>query len=113
MSNGKGGVPLEGLKILELGQAIAGPFATSVLAWFGAEVLKLEPPGTGDPLRSWRVMHKGTSLCWYSMARNNKCNTLNLRVPEGQRIAWELAKRLDVVLENFRPGTLEQWGLSY
>ena len=105
--------PLEGVKILELGQAIAGPFATSVMAWFGAEVIKAEPPGTGDPLRSWRVMHKGTSLWWYSMARNKKCITLNLRVPEGQRIARELAKRVDVVLENFRPGTLEQWGLGY
>ena len=113
MSNGKGGGPLEGVKILELGQAIAGPFATSLLAWFGAEVIKVEPSGTGDPLRSWRVMHKGTSLWWYSMARNKKCITLNLRVPEGQRIARELAKRVDVVLENFRPGTLEQWGLSY
>ena len=105
--------PLEGVKILELGQAIAGPFATSVMAWFGAEVIKAEPPETGDPLRSWRVMHKGTSLWWYSMARNKKCITLNLRVPKGQRIARELAKRVDVVLENFRPGTLEQWGLGY
>lgn len=113
MSAEKGRGPLEGVKILELGQAIAGPFATSVLAWFGAEVIKVEPPGTGDPLRSWRVMHKGTSLWWYSMARNKKCVTLNLRVPEGQKIARELAKRVDVVLENFRPGTLEQWGLGY
>jgi len=113
MSNEKGAGPLEGVKILELGQAIAGPFATSVLAWFGAEVIKVEPPGTGDPLRSWRVMHNGTSLWWYSMARNKKCITLNLRVTEGQKIARELAKRVDVVLENFRPATLEQWGLGY
>ena len=113
MSSEKSAGPLEGVKILELGQAIAGPFATSFLAWFGAEVIKVEPPGTGDPLRSWRVMHKGTSLWWYSMARNKKCLTLNLRVPEGQKIARELAKRVDVVLENFRPGTLEQWGLGY
>lgn len=105
--------PLEGVKILEFGQAIAGPFATAVLAWFGAEVIKVEPPGTGDPLRSWRVMHKGTSLWWYSMARNKKCITLNLRVAEGQKIARDLAKRVDVVLENFRPGTLEHWGLGY
>lgn len=104
---------LAGVKILELGQAIAGPFATEFLAWFGAEVIKAEPPGAGDPLRSWRVMHKGTSLWWYSMARNKKCITLNLRVREGQKIARELAKRVDVVVENFRPGTLEKWGLGY
>jgi formyl-CoA transferase len=105
--------PLAGIKILELGQAIAGPFAAAFLAWFGAEVIKVEPPGTGDPLRNWRVVHEGTSLWWYSMARNKKCITLNLRSQEGQRIARELAKRVDVVLENFRPGTLEKWGLGY
>jgi crotonobetainyl-CoA:carnitine CoA-transferase CaiB-like acyl-CoA transferase len=105
--------PLAGIKVLELGQAIAGPFAAAFLAWFGAEVIKAEPPETGDPLRSWRVVHEGTSLWWYSMARNKKCVTLNLRLPEGQRIARELAKRVDVVLENFRPGTLEKWGLGY
>ena len=112
ISNSKRG-PLAGIKVLELGQAIAGPFAAAFLAWFGAEVIKIEPPGTGDPLRNWRVVHEGTSLWWYSMARNKKCVTLNLRVPEGQRIARELAKRVDVVLENFRPGTLEKWGLGY
>ena len=105
--------PLAGIKILEVGQAIAGPFAASFLAWFGAEVIKVEPPGTGDPLRNWRVVHQGTSLWWYSMARNKKCITLDLRAKEGQRIARELAKRVDVVLENFRPGTLEKWGLGY
>ncbi|HMH79067.1 MAG TPA: CaiB/BaiF CoA-transferase family protein, partial [Candidatus Acidoferrum sp.] len=82
-------------------------------AWFGAEVIKAEPPVGGDPLRNWRVVHEGTSLWWYSMARNKKCVTLNLRVAEGQRIARELAKRVDVVVENFRPGTLERWGLGY
>src|SRR5258707_8361813 len=105
--------PLAGVKVLELGQAIAGPFAAAFLAWFGAEVIKAEPPECGDPLRNWRVVHQGTSLWWYSMARNKKCITLNLRAPEGQRIARELAKRVDVVLENFRPGTLEKWGLGY
>ncbi len=105
--------PLSGVKVLELGQAIAGPFAAAFLAWFGAEVIKVEPPGAGDPLRNWRVVHQGTSLWWYSMARNKKCVTLNLRNPEGQRIARNLAKRVDVVLENFRPGTLEKWGLGY
>src|SRR5215467_14190405 len=105
--------PLAGVTVLELGQLIAGPFATAFLAWFGAEVIKVEPPGTGDPLRTWRVVHKGTSLWWHLMARNKKCVTLNLRVPEGQKIARELAKRVDVVTENFRPGTLEKWGLGF
>jgi len=105
--------PLYGVKVLELGQAIAGPFASSFLAWFGASVIKVEPPKTGDPLRNWRVVRDGTSLWWYAMARNKKCITLNLRVPEGQRLARELAKRVDVVVENFRPGTLEKWGLGY
>ena len=113
MNKEKNAGPLEGVKVLELGQAIAGPFATAVLAWFGAEVIKVEPPGTGDPLRSWRVMHKGTSLWWYSMARNKECITLNLRAAEGQKIARELGKKVDVVVENFRPGTLEKWGLGY
>jgi len=105
--------PLAGVKVLELGQLIAGPFATAFLAWFGAEVIKVEPPGTGDPLRTWRVVHNGTSLWWHLMARNKKCVTLNLRVPEGQKIARDLAKKVDVVIENFRPGTLEKWGLGY
>ncbi|HEY6128836.1 MAG TPA: CaiB/BaiF CoA-transferase family protein [Candidatus Acidoferrum sp.] len=105
--------PLAGIRVLELGQAIAGPFAAALLAWFGAEVIKVEPPGSGDPLRNWRVVEQGTSLWWYSMARNKKCITLNLRATEGQRIARELARRVDVVLENFRPGTLEKWGLGY
>lgn len=105
--------PLAGVKVLELGQLIAGPFATALLAWFGADVIKVEPPGTGDPLRTWRVVHNGTSLWWHLMARNKKCVTLNLRVPEGQRIARELAKKVDVVIENFRPGTLEKWGLGF
>jgi crotonobetainyl-CoA:carnitine CoA-transferase CaiB-like acyl-CoA transferase len=104
--------PLAGVTVLELGQLIAGPFATALLAWFGANVIKVEPPGGGDPLRNWRVVHNGTSLWWYSMARNKKCITLNLRAPEGQRIARELAARADVVVENFRPGTLEKWGLG-
>ncbi|MBS1839476.1 MAG: CoA transferase [Acidobacteria bacterium] len=105
--------PLAGVKVLELGQLIAGPFATAFLAWFGAEVIKVEPPGTGDPLRTWRVVHEGTSLWWRQISRNKKCITLNLRVAEGQKIARELAKRVDVVTENFRPGTLEKWGLGF
>src|SRR5258706_15052866 len=87
--------PLAGIRILELGQAIAGPFAAAFLAWYGAEVIKAEPPGTGDPLRSWRVVHNGTSMWWYSMARNKKCITLKLRVAGGQRIAMVMAKRVD------------------
>ncbi len=107
------GKPLAGLKILEMGQLLAGPFATELLAWFGADVIKIEPPGTGDPLRTWRVMHKGTSLWWYILGRNKKCVTLDLRMAKGQEIARKLAARVDVVLENFKPGTLEKWGLGY
>jgi succinyl-CoA---D-citramalate CoA-transferase len=105
--------PLEGLKILEMGQLLAGPFATLLLAWFGAEVIKVELPETGDPLRTWRALHKGTALWWYALNRNKKCITLDLRVPKGQEIARQLASRVDVVLENFKPGTLEKWGLGY
>lgn len=105
--------PLAGVKVLELGQLIAGPFATAFLAYFGAEVIKVEPPGGGDPLRTWRVLHNGTSLWWHTMARNKKCVTLDLRLPEGQKVARDLARRVDVVVENFRPGTLEKWGLGY
>jgi formyl-CoA transferase len=105
--------PLEGLRILEMGQLLAGPFATVLLAWFGAEVIKIEPPGTGDPLRTWRSMYDGTALWWYILGRNKKSVTLNLRHNKGQAIARRLAERVDVVLENFRPGTLEKWGLGY
>ena len=105
--------PLEGLKILDMGQLLAGPFATVLLAWFGAEVIKIEPPGTGDPLRTWRALHNGTALWWSLLGRNKKCVTLNLRSQKGQEIARQLASRVDVVLENFKPGTLEKWGLGY
>ncbi|MFN7944636.1 MAG: CaiB/BaiF CoA-transferase family protein [Blastocatellia bacterium] len=105
--------PLDGVKILEMGQLLAGPFAAAMLAWFGAEVIKIEPPGEGDPLRKFRRMYKGTALWWYSLGRNKKCVTLNLRDPRGQAIARQLAARADVLLENFRPGTLEKWGLGY
>src|SRR5260221_3786302 len=104
--------PLAGLKVLELGQLIAGPFATAFLAWVGAEVIKVEPPGTGDPLRTGRVVHNGTSLWWHLMARNKKCVTLNLRVPEGQKIARRLAHKVDVVIANFRPRTLGHYELG-
>ncbi|HKW80427.1 MAG TPA: CaiB/BaiF CoA-transferase family protein [Casimicrobiaceae bacterium] len=105
--------PLADLKVVELGQLIAGPFAGKVLAEFGAEVVKIESPAGGDPLRQWRLLHNGTSLWWYVQARNKKSVTVDLRVAEGQEIARRLAREADVVIENFRPGTLEKWGLGY
>jgi len=105
--------PLEGLRVIELGQLIAGPFAGKTLAEFGAEVIKIEPPEGGDPLRQWRKVHQGTSLWWYVQARNKKSVTANLRLPQGQEIVRRLARDADVVIENFRPGTLEKWGLGY
>lgn len=104
--------PLDGVRVLELGQLIAGPFAASILAYFGAEVIKVEPPGKGDPLRVWRVLDQGTSLWWRSLGRNKKCITLNLHTEKGRQLARQLAERVDILVENFRPGTLEQWGLG-
>jgi formyl-CoA transferase len=104
--------PLAGMKIVELGQLIAGPFAGKFFADFGAEVIKIEPPG-GDPLRKWRKLHKGTSLWWHVQNRNKKSVTADLRLPEGQEIVRRIAKDADVIIENFRPGTLEKWGLGY
>ena len=109
----KSGKPLAGLRVLELGQLIAGPFAGKCFAEFGAEVIKVEPPGSGDPLRQWRKLHRGTSLWWYVQNRAKKSVTINLRLAEGQEITRRLARRADVVIENFRPGTLEEWGLGY
>ena len=106
------GKPLAGVKVVELGQLIAGPFAGKFFADFGAEVIKIEPPG-GDPLRKWRKLHKGTSLWWYVQNRNKKSVTVDLRLPEGQAIVRRIVKGADVVIENFRPGTLEKWGLGY
>ncbi len=104
--------PLAGIRVLELGQFIAGPFAGTMLAYYGAEVIKVETPGTGDPLRNWRTVKDGTSLWWRSIGRNKKSITLNLREERGREIARDLAGRCDVVLENFRPGTMEKWGLG-
>lgn len=104
--------PLEGVRVLELGQLIAGPFAACLLAYFGAEVIKIEPPGAGDPLRVWRVLDEGTSLWWRSLGRNKKCVTLNLYTEQGRHLARQLADRVDILIENFRPGTLEKWGLG-
>jgi formyl-CoA transferase len=105
--------PLDGIRVLELGQLIAGPFASRLLAEFGADVIKIEPPRTGDPLRKWRMLHDGTSVWWASQSRNKRSVTLDLRDPEGQAIARRLAAEADVVIENFRPGALEGWGLGW
>ncbi len=108
-----GNRPLDGIRVLELGQLIAGPFAGSLLAYFGAEVIKVEPPGKGDPLRQWRALDEsGTSYWWRSMGRNKKCITLDLRDPKAREVARKLASKVDVLLENFRPGTMEKWGLG-
>jgi crotonobetainyl-CoA:carnitine CoA-transferase CaiB-like acyl-CoA transferase len=105
--------PLKGLKVLEMGQVIAGPFCGALLAGFGADVIKIEKPKTGDPLRVWRKMHNGTSLWWLSMGRNKKSVTLDLTNPKGQEIARKLAAKVDILVENFKPGTLENWGMGY
>ncbi|MEH6354559.1 MAG: CoA transferase [Marinobacter sp.] len=106
-------LPLHGLKVLELGQLIAGPFATKLLGEFGADVIKIEPPGTGDPLRKWRMLEEGTSLWWHVQTRNKRSVALDLRSKEGQDVARKLAAEADVVVENFRPGTLDNWGLGW
>jgi crotonobetainyl-CoA:carnitine CoA-transferase CaiB-like acyl-CoA transferase len=105
--------PLEGIRVLELGSLIAGPYAASLLAQFGAEVIKIEPPGVGDPLRKWRKLHDGTSLWWYAQSRNKKSITLDLRQPQAADIVRRLAEDADIVIENFRPGTLEKWGIGW
>lgn len=105
--------PLEGIRVLELGNFVAAPFAGKLLAEFGAEVIKVEDPKNGDSLRNWFAMNGDTSIWWYVQARNKKSVTIDLRVPEGQEMIRELVKDADVVLENFRPGTLEKWGIGY
>jgi crotonobetainyl-CoA:carnitine CoA-transferase CaiB-like acyl-CoA transferase len=104
---------LSGVKVVELGGLIAAPYAASVLGQFGAEVVKIESPGGGDPLRGWRKLHKGTSYWWYSLNRNKKSVTLNLKEPRAQQIARELIKNADIVIENFRPGFLESVNLGW
>jgi len=107
-------MPLEGVRVLEMGTLIAGPFCTRLLADYGACVIKVEPPGTGDPMRQWGVgVREDRSLWWTVQSRNKKCVTLDLRKPKGQEIARALAAKCDVLVENFRPGTMERWGLSY
>lgn len=104
--------PLAGIRVIELGQLLAGPFTGTLLGYFGAEVIKIEPPG-GDPIRGWRQLDDtGTSWWWRSLGRNKKCVTLDLKQPQGVALARQLMEGADVVIENFRPGTLENWGLG-
>ena len=105
--------PLAGIRVLEMGALIAGPFCAKILAEFGADVVKIEAPGSGDPLRNWRFVENGTSLWWHVQSRNKRSVAIDLRTPDGQSIARSLAKRADILVENFRPGTLEGWNLSY
>ena len=103
--------PLQGLRVIELGQLLAGPFAGCMLGYFGAEIIKIEPPG-GDPIRNWREVKDGTSLWWRSLGRNKKCISLDLKTAEGRDIVRQLMKTADIVVENFRPGVLEAWNLD-
>lgn len=105
--------PLAGVKVLELGTLIAGPFCSRILAEFGAEVIKIESPDGGDPIRQWRVLKDGTSLWWHVQARNKKSITLNMKDARAQDIARKLALDADVIIENYRPGVLERWNLGY
>ena len=103
--------PLQGLRVIELGQLLAGPFAGCMLGYFGAEVIKVEPPG-GDPIRNWRELKDGTSLWWRSLARNKKCISVDLKTEEGRDLVRQLLLTADIVIENFRPGVMENWGLG-
>jgi crotonobetainyl-CoA:carnitine CoA-transferase CaiB-like acyl-CoA transferase len=105
--------PLTGIRVVEFGTLIAAPFAARLFAEFGAEVIKIEQPGTGDPLRKWRKLHQGTSLWWYLQSRNKKSIAIDLKSPDGLSIARELAASADVVIENFKPGSLEKLGLGW
>jgi succinyl-CoA---D-citramalate CoA-transferase len=108
------GAPLAGVRVVEMGSFLAGPFCGQLLADYGAEVIKVEPPGKGDPMREWgRHRKEGRTLWWPIIARNKKSVTLNLREEEGQELARKLIAEADIVVENFRPGTLEKWGLGY
>ena len=105
--------PLDGIKVIEVGQLLAGPFTGTFLGYFGAEVIKVEPPGKGDPIREWRLLDdKGTSFWWQSLGRNKKSVTANLRSAKGREVVAKLAKEADVLIENFKPGTMEKWGLG-
>lgn len=105
--------PLQGVRVIEIGTLIAAPFAARLMAEFGAEVIKIEAPETGDPLRKWRKLHEGTSLWWYLQSRNKKSVCVNLKSSEGVEIVRKLASDADVVIENLRPGALEKLGLGW
>src|ERR1700760_341490 len=107
------GGPLQGIRVIEIGTLIAAPFAARLMAEFGADVIKIEAPATGDPLRKWRKLHNGTSLWWYLQSRNKKSIALDLKSSDGVEIARRLAASVDVVIENFRPGGLEKLGLGW
>jgi formyl-CoA transferase len=108
-----GAGPLAGVRVIELGMLLAGPFTGRLLGDMGAEIVKIEPPGQPDPMREWgRARYQGRSLWWPVQSRNKKCCTLNLRTERGQELLRELAKRSDVLVENFRPGTLERWNIG-
>jgi crotonobetainyl-CoA:carnitine CoA-transferase CaiB-like acyl-CoA transferase len=105
--------PLDGVRVIEVGQLLAGPFAGTMLAYFGAEVIKVEPPGAGDPIRGWRLLDdSGTAFWWRSLGRNKKSVTANLRTEAGRDVVKRLMLTADVVIENFKPGTMEKWGLG-
>ena len=105
--------PLDGIRVIEVGQLLAGPFAGTMLAYFGAEVIKVEPPGSGDPIRNWRLLDEsGTGYWWRSLGRNKKSVTVNLREAQGRKILGQLIDTADVLIENFKPGNMEKWGLG-
>jgi len=105
--------PLDGIRVIEVGQLLAGPFAGTLLGYFGAEIIKIEPPGEGDPIRGWRTLdERGTSWWWYSLGRNKKSVTVNLRSAAGRDVVRRLVESADVLIENFKPGTMEKWGLG-
>ncbi|MTW13706.1 CoA transferase [Pseudoduganella eburnea] len=105
--------PLQGIKVIEIGTLIAAPFAARLMAEFGAEVIKVEAPGEGDPIRKWRKLHKGTSLWWYLQSRNKKSISINLKAPEGIALVKQLCADADVLIENMKPGALEKLGLGW
>lgn len=104
--------PLSGIRVIEVGQLLAGPFTGTMLAYYGAEVIKVEPPGAGDPIRQWREVKDGTSYWWRSLGRNKKCITLDLKTDQGREVLKDLVFTGDVLIENFRPGVMEKWGLG-
>ena len=112
MSDNAAPRPLDGVRVVELGQLLAGPFTGSILSYFGAEVIKVEPPGEGDPIRGWRIVENGTAHWYRSLGRNKKSITIDLKTDRGRELVKELLKTADVAVENFRPGVIEKWGLG-